>query len=151
MASPASGSKARRRAEAVHYDAGGTRKRITAGLVLLHEGVIPNVQLSLSTRCRHVWDEVQECWHPETDEWGATSEERIAVAGDGAGIHGALAAEPLGRLAALDAAFRLGRIDQAERDREAAPERAATCTVQPHSPAARPPVPPGPRHAGAGG
>ena len=125
MVLPVSRIDGTKRAEGVHYDAGGTRKRITAGLVLLHEGVIPNVQLSLSTRCRHVWDELQECWHPQTDEWGATSEARIAVAGDGAGIHGALSAEPLGRLAALDAAFRLGRIDQAERDREAAPERAA--------------------------
>lgn len=112
------------RAEAVSYGADGARKRIVAELVLLHEGVIPNVQLSLSTRCRHVWDETQACWRPETDEWGATSEERIAVAGDGAGILGAQAAEPLGRIAALDAAFRLGRISQVERDLQAKPERA---------------------------
>ncbi|HSU05087.1 MAG TPA: NAD(P)/FAD-dependent oxidoreductase [Acetobacteraceae bacterium] len=111
-------------ADAVSYEINGTRKRISAGLVLLHEGVIPNVQLSLSTRCRHVWDQAQACWRPETDEWGATSEARIAVAGDGAGIHGAAAAEALGRIAALDAAYRFGRIDQSERDRRAVPERA---------------------------
>jgi NADPH-dependent 2,4-dienoyl-CoA reductase/sulfur reductase-like enzyme len=112
------------RAEAISYEAGGERRRVEAGMVLLHEGVIPNVQLSLAARCRHVWDEMQACWRPETDAWGATSEDRIAVAGDGAGILGAQAAEPLGRLAALDAAFRLGRIDQAERDRRARRERA---------------------------
>ncbi|MGH7121169.1 MAG: FAD-dependent oxidoreductase [Acetobacteraceae bacterium] len=110
-------------AEAVSYEAEGTRKRIDAGLVLLHEGVIPNLQLSLSVRCRHVWDEAEACWRPESDEWGATSEGRIAVAGDGGGIRGAEAAEPLGRLAALDAAFRLGRIDRAERDRRGRAER----------------------------
>jgi octopine oxidase subunit A len=112
------------RAAGVSYAAEGGRKTIAAGLVLLHEGVIPNVQLSLATRCRHVWDEAAECRRPETDEFGATSEERIAVAGDGAGILGAQAAEPLGRLAALDAAVRLGRIERAERDRLARPERA---------------------------
>jgi NADPH-dependent 2,4-dienoyl-CoA reductase/sulfur reductase-like enzyme len=111
-------------AEAVSYEADGARHRVAAGLVLLHEGVIPNIQLSLSTRCRHLWDEMQASWRPETDEWGATSEDRIAVAGDGAGILGAQAAENLGRLAGMDAAFRLGRLSQAERDRRAKPERA---------------------------
>lgn len=112
------------RAEAISYEADGAQHRLAAGLVLLHEGVIPNIQLSLSTRCRHLWDETQLCWRPETDAWGATSEDRIAIAGDGAGILGAQAAEHLGRLAALDAAFRLGRIGAAERDRRARPERA---------------------------
>lgn len=110
-------------AEAVLYETGGQRRRVAAGLVLLHEGVIPNVQLSLAARCRHVWDAAQACWRPETDAWGATSQDRIAVVGDGAGIYGGLAAESLGRLAALDAAFRLRRIDAAERDRGAARER----------------------------
>ena len=112
------------RADAVAYEADGSSHRLAAGLVLLHEGVIPNIQLSLSTRCRHVWDEAQLCWRPETDEWGATSEERIAVAGDGAGILGALAAASLGHLAALDTAFRLGRIGEAERDLRARSARA---------------------------
>jgi NADPH-dependent 2,4-dienoyl-CoA reductase/sulfur reductase-like enzyme len=112
------------RAEAVSYEVDGARRRIATKLVLLHEGVIPNVQLSLSTRCRHLWDETQACWRPETDPWGATSEDRIAVAGDGAGILGARAAESLGRIAALDAAFRLGRIGEAGRDLQAKPERA---------------------------
>lgn len=113
------------RAEAIVYEADGAFHRLAAGLVLLHEGVIPNIQLSLSTRCRHVWDETQLCWRPDTDEWGATSEERLAVAGDGAGILGGQAAEHLGRLAALDAAFRLGLLDTAERDRRARPGRTA--------------------------
>lgn len=112
-------------AEAVSYDADGGRKTVPARLVLLHEGVIPNVQISLAARLRHAWDETAECWRPETDDWGATSEARIAVAGDGAGIRGAEAAESLGRLAAFDAAFRAGRLGQAERDHLAAPERAA--------------------------
>ncbi|MCY1529693.1 Hydrogen cyanide synthase subunit HcnB [compost metagenome] len=47
------------------------------------------------------------------------------MAGDGAGIAGALAAEHRGRLAALQAAHLLGRIDVAARDREAAAPRGA--------------------------
>ena len=47
------------------------------------------------------------------------------MAGDGAGIAGALAAEHRGRLAALQAAHLLGRIDAAKRDGEAAAPRAA--------------------------
>jgi NADPH-dependent 2,4-dienoyl-CoA reductase/sulfur reductase-like enzyme len=112
------------RATAIAFTAGRETGRIPAGLVLLHEGVIPRIHMTLAVRCRHVWDDAQLCWHPETDDWGATTADHIAVAGDGAAILGAAAAEPLGRLAALDAACRLGRINTARRDREAQSERA---------------------------
>ena len=59
------------------------------------------------------------------DEWGATSLQTIAIAGDGGGIAGAEAAALSGRLAALDAAALLDKIDPAERDRRARPIRAA--------------------------
>src|SRR5262249_36095843 len=59
------------------------------------------------------------------DEWGRTSLPDVAIAGDGGGILGAEAAALSGRLAALDAASALGKIDDAERDRRAAPIRAA--------------------------
>ncbi len=113
------------RAESVAFVTGRGTERIPAQLVLLHEGVIPRIHLSLAAGCRHVWDAAQLCWKPETDGWGATSQQRIAVAGDAGGIMGAAAAETLGRLAALDAACRLSRISRAERDQAAAPERAA--------------------------
>lgn len=113
------------RAEALAFDSGGRRLRIAASLVLLHEGVIPNIQMTTSLRCRHVWDPVQLAWRPGTDDFGATSAPLVAVAGDGAGIGGAGAAVHRGRLAALDAAFRLGRITQDERDARARPEQEA--------------------------
>ncbi|KAG1222640.1 hypothetical protein G6F68_020585 [Rhizopus microsporus] len=47
------------------------------------------------------------------------------MAGDGAGIAGALAAEHRGRLAALQAAHLLGRIDARKRDSEAVVPRDA--------------------------
>jgi NADPH-dependent 2,4-dienoyl-CoA reductase/sulfur reductase-like enzyme len=110
------------RLEAISFDSGGRRHRLAASLLLLHEGVIPNNQITASLRCKHVWDAAQVAWRPQTDEWGATSSELVAIAGDGAGIAGAKVAVHRGRLAALDAACRLGRISQTERDERALSE-----------------------------
>jgi NADPH-dependent 2,4-dienoyl-CoA reductase/sulfur reductase-like enzyme len=118
------------RADAVSYTRLDTRYRVDAGLVLLHNGIIPNTQLSLATRCRHEWDAGQHYWRPQTDAWGGTSHARIAVAGDGAGILGAHAAASLGRLAALDAAARLGKIDAKRRDQLAGADRAELARQQ---------------------
>jgi len=113
------------RAEAITFNASGEHSRIPARLILLHEGVIPHIQLTLAAGCRHVWDDAQLCWKPETDNWGATSVDCIAVAGDGAGILGAAASESLGRLAALDAARRANRITGQQCDRDAEQDRKA--------------------------
>ncbi|VVE44794.1 (2Fe-2S)-binding protein [Pandoraea capi] len=106
-------------AEAIEYVVDGKTQRIDTALVLLHQGVIPNTQVTRSIGCDHVWDEAQLCWRPKTDSWGETSVPGIFVAGDGAGIGGALAAEPSGRLAAAQAAMKLGRLDAAKRDSRA--------------------------------
>ena len=111
----------RRRLERVAWDDG----EFAADYLLLHEGIIPNVQVSLALQLRHQWDEAQLCWRPSLDAWGQTSLANIAVAGDGGGIWGAEAAVLTGRLAALDAALWLGHIGGDERDRRAAPIRTA--------------------------
>jgi NADPH-dependent 2,4-dienoyl-CoA reductase/sulfur reductase-like enzyme len=110
--------------EAVVYTKAGSEQRIAVDTLLLHQGVVPNINLSNAIGCRHVWDDVQLTWKPETDAWGATSVAGISVAGDGAGIAGAEAAAERGRIAALGAAHRLGRIDATRRDRDAAAPRA---------------------------
>jgi NADPH-dependent 2,4-dienoyl-CoA reductase/sulfur reductase-like enzyme len=91
--------------------------------LFLHEGVIPNIQISLALQLQHEWDEVQLCWRPSLDVWGQTSLPNVAIAGDGGGIAGAEAAVLAGRLAALDAALWLGHISQPERDNRAVPIR----------------------------
>jgi NADPH-dependent 2,4-dienoyl-CoA reductase/sulfur reductase-like enzyme len=111
----------RRRLERISWEDG----ELAADYLLLHEGIIPNIQISLALQLRHEWDEVQLCWRPSLDAWGQTSLPTIAVAGDGGGISGAQAAVLTGRLAALDAALWLGHFGAAERDRRAAPIRAA--------------------------
>ncbi|HLI11504.1 MAG TPA: NAD(P)/FAD-dependent oxidoreductase [Alphaproteobacteria bacterium] len=111
--------------EVVYRSGDGAEERLPADTLLLHQGVAPNLNLANSIGCKQEWDATQLCFAPVVDEWGASSVDLVAIAGDGAGIAGAQAAEERGRLAALDAACRLGRIDKARRDREAAPHRTA--------------------------
>lgn len=64
-------------------------------------GLRPETQLADIAGCRFRYDTLNRCWLPERDEAGRTSVQGIYVAGDGAGIAGADAAERAGRLAAL--------------------------------------------------
>lgn len=89
--------------------------------VLLHHGVIPNTQISRLLRVEHVWSDAQMCWHVRCDEFGQTSLPGFRVAGDGASIAGAIAAQLSGALAALGAAHAMGRIDTQELSRRSAP------------------------------
>ncbi|MBT5414482.1 MAG: FAD-dependent oxidoreductase [Rhodospirillaceae bacterium] len=95
-------------AEAVSFQARGRRQTIQTPLVLLHEGVIPNTHVSLALGLEHGWNDVQQWWQPRLDEWGRADKTGFSVAGDGAGIWGAEAAEHLGLLAAHGAAMALG-------------------------------------------
>lgn len=94
-----------------------------ARMVLLHFGVIPNSHIFRQAGCRMVWKADQRYWHPACDPWGRTNFERIFAAGDGAAVHGALAAEIKGELAALETARCLGILPEYERDALAAPLR----------------------------
>ncbi len=109
----------------IHFRAAGRERTEPADLLLLHDGVIPSVQITRALGLAHAWDTAQRCWKPVTDEWGASSLPNLLVAGDGAGVGGALAAGYAGRLAALGAACTLGRIDAATRDAIAVPLRSA--------------------------
>lgn len=111
------------RLESVTFTENGKPREIGADLLLLHEGIVPNVQITRLLDCAHAWNEDQRYWHPVLDVWGNTSVDGIAVAGDGGMINGARAAEATGGLAALEAGFQLGVIKRTERDRMAAPLR----------------------------
>jgi hypothetical protein len=78
--------------------------RIELDNLLLHQGVVPNVNLAMAAGVAHRWDDAQCCFVPVVDEAGRTSVPGITIAGDGAGIAGAWAAEDRGRLAGLAAA-----------------------------------------------
>ncbi len=93
--------------------------------VLLHQGVVPNLNLARAAGCSVAWDEGNACFVPVADAWGNASVPGIAVAGDGAGVAGAEAAALRGRPATAEALRALGVLDEAGRDARAAPHRAA--------------------------
>jgi len=84
----------------VSYLAGGRRETFQADLLLLHQGVVPNVNLAMAAGIEHRWDEIQLCWSPVLDQNGNSSIDGISIAGDGAGIGGAGTAVFRGRIAA---------------------------------------------------
>lgn len=130
-------------ATAIAFEAGGAQ-RLACDTVLLHHGVVPNVQISRALRLDHRWNAGQGCFVPVTDAWGRSSAGAVFIAGDGAGIAGAAAAEHAGRLAAAEIARDLGRIDAATRDARTAFARralAAERAVRPFLDAAFPPAP----------
>ncbi|MFM0289434.1 FAD-dependent oxidoreductase [Paraburkholderia megapolitana] len=116
-----SGDDGTERARALRFSVRGVPQRIEANLILLHQGVVPNTQFTLSLRAAHRWDAAQLCFRPETDAWGELDIPGIFVAGDGGGIGGAQAAKIQGEVIALAIAAQLGAIDTATRDRDAAP------------------------------
>ena len=77
----------------------GKNKKICASHIFLHQGVVPNVNLTMATGLKHYWCPRQLCWHPETNIYGESSLQGIFVAGDGSGIAGASAAILSGQMA----------------------------------------------------
>ncbi len=105
----------------VVYEHGRRTEQIECDLLLLHQGVVPSINITSAIGCAHDWDEEQLAFVPRLDTFLASTITGVSVAGDGAGIAGAESAVQRGRIAALGVAHRLGRIDAARRDKEAAP------------------------------
>jgi NADPH-dependent 2,4-dienoyl-CoA reductase/sulfur reductase-like enzyme len=82
-----------------YWTAGGEERMEACDVLLLHQGVVPNVNLAMSVGVEHRWDDAQLCWSPVLDGDFGTSIDGIAIAGDGAGIAGAGAARARGRIA----------------------------------------------------
>ncbi|KCB34136.1 pyridine nucleotide-disulfide oxidoreductase [Bordetella hinzii CA90 BAL1384] len=103
--------------------ADGSLRREPASVLLSHEGVVPSIHMTRALECAHHWDARQSCLAPDLDDWGQTSREGVYVAGDAAGIGGALAACARGELAALGMALRAGRMTAQAAGQAAAPLR----------------------------
>lgn len=101
----------RDRVEGLSFTHRGKRVHRPASLLLIHQGVVPNTQLSWSTGAAHYWNDEQLCWQPDTDKWGRLGETSLYVAGDSRAIVGAQASAIQGRLAALAIAERLGAVN----------------------------------------
>src|SRR5260370_27861529 len=88
----------------VVFGQGDGERRIAADLLLLHQGVVPNVNIAIAAGARHAWNERQLCFQPVLDVDFGSSVPGIAVAGDRAGIPRRTAAGGRGRTAPPSAA-----------------------------------------------
>ena len=107
------------------FSAKGQRHQIDTPLLLTHQGVVPATHTSRAAGVAHLWNDAQQALQPVTDGWGRTNQPHIHIAGDGAGIAGADAAQAAGALAALDILHLSGRISQDTRAQRAAAPHAA--------------------------
>ncbi|WP_110668100.1 NAD(P)/FAD-dependent oxidoreductase [Salinicola halophilus] len=96
-----------------------------ATTLLLHHGVIPNIQMTRALSGEHDWSDQQLCWIPRRDSDGRSDIDGFYVAGDSGGVGGARVAETQGSLAALAALASLDHIDTPTFEREAQPLRRA--------------------------
>ena len=83
------------------HSADGKEHAIACDAVGLGYGLRPETQLADLAGCRFAFDALNRCWLPERDASGRSSVPGVYLAGDGAGIAGADAAELAGRRAAL--------------------------------------------------
>lgn len=107
-----------------YVTADGRSATVAAHLLLVHEGLVPTIHPTLALDCLHVWNPDQDCFMPQLDGWGETSEPGVFVAGDGAGIGGGAAACLRGEIAALRIAARTGRLSDTGAAAAAEPIRA---------------------------
>jgi NADPH-dependent 2,4-dienoyl-CoA reductase/sulfur reductase-like enzyme len=113
------------RVSAIGFSSGGKPQRIETSLLLIHQGVIPALQVADAAGCDMRWSPRQQSWQPRLDGWGESSQNGIFVAGDAAGIGGARVAWLDGQLAGLQVAHQLNRLERSQRDQLAAPIRKA--------------------------
>ncbi|WP_210421998.1 NAD(P)/FAD-dependent oxidoreductase [Rhizobium sp. S9] len=97
---------------ALRASRGKNSLEIEGDLLLLHQGIAPNLNLTLAAGCDYYWDEHSAVFRPSVDACGASSVPGVSIAGDGAGIVGAVASALQGELAGLNASFDLNLIDR---------------------------------------
>jgi len=102
----------------------GASGEIETSLLLIHDGVVPAVHATMAAECRHRWNPAQRSFEPVLDEFRASSNPAIYVAGDAASIAGARAAIFSGRLAAIGIARAAGKLTTEQAYAAARPIRA---------------------------
>lgn len=109
--------------EQITYYKDGKSHTLACDTALMHQGVVPNIQISRQLNLDHQWDEPLRCWHPTTDDWGQSSNQNIFVAGDSAGIIGALGSQYSATLSALKISVLMGKLPESDLLKQAAPIR----------------------------
>lgn len=101
--------------EGVGFSCLGRRWELPASSILTHDGFAPDARLGRLLRAVHHWVPESRMWVPTCDRFGRTSIRHLAMAGDARFIMGGDAARWSGRIAALDAAYEMGRLSRDER------------------------------------
>ena len=111
--------------EQVQSVANGCQQRLPARLLAVHDGVLPNTQLTRLLNLEHHWNEAQQSFAPLTRADGRSSHPQVWIAGDGAGIAGVDLAVQRGRLTGLAVAQAL--------EPSSTPTKSSTPTNKSHS------------------
>ena len=88
----------------VSFKTAGSSGTLDAAVLVVHEGIVPRCDLTRQIGIAHLWDPIQRYWYPKTTTLGRTEMKAIHVAGDGAFVHGGVAAQLKGSFAAMDIA-----------------------------------------------
>ena len=88
----------------VSFKTSGSSGTLDAAVLVVHEGIVPRCDLTRQIGIAHLWDPIQRYWYPKTTTLGRTDMKAIHVAGDGAFVHGGVAAQLKGSFAAMDIA-----------------------------------------------
>lgn len=108
--------------EGLRFEAGGQQHLVSSDHLFLHQGVIPNLNMSQAIGLEHHWSEQQLCWRPTLNAWGQSAKPHISVAGDSGGIVGAESSAAMGRVAALNQLANLDIISRGAAQASAAPD-----------------------------
>lgn len=90
-----------KRVSAVQWQGSGEPQRLECDAVAFAHALRSETQLADLLGCEFQWSELNRAWLPGRDSAGRSSVPGVYLAGDGAGIMGADAAEMAGELAAL--------------------------------------------------
>jgi bacterioferritin-associated ferredoxin len=91
---------------------GGTEKQVSADAIAVGYGLVPSVELTQLAGCEHRYDETLGYFRAIRNNRMETMVSGIFVAGDGSQVRGYEAAVNEGKLAAIEVAYQLGKIDQ---------------------------------------
>ncbi|HRK23449.1 MAG TPA: NAD(P)/FAD-dependent oxidoreductase [Beijerinckiaceae bacterium] len=100
-------AKGENQLSSVEAVAGGRRITIPAATLLLHQGVVPQINLAMASGVSHLWNKVRLAFEPSLSAAGETDIRGLFITGDSAGIAGAEAAAARGILGALAIADRI--------------------------------------------
>ncbi|MEM1046882.1 MAG: (2Fe-2S)-binding protein [Pseudomonadota bacterium] len=96
------------RVEQVRFRSAGREESLPCSILAVHDGVIPNTQVTRLLDLPHEWDEPQQAFRPRVLQDGRVDGLPVWIAGDGAGIAGAGMAGRRGADAGRDAAQTVG-------------------------------------------